>query len=216
MALSLPFIPADFADRLKIQSVQWKLQRFDELSGMGTGDVIAAQLAPPRITGDVTIAPMYHDEAAQVQALVEALDPMQSFYLYAPQKRFPIADPDGSILGSATPAISAVGSNNKSLRIKGLPAGYVLSLGDYLAFDYGTNPVRRAFHRILETVTADGTGLSPSFEIRPHLRAGAAADIAVTLVDPAAKVFIVPGSFDPGAARALITDGMSFQVMQRP
>lgn len=216
MALNFPASRSSLADHLPILSVNWKLERYDELSGLGTGDVLAAQLAPPRIVADVSLKPMRHDEAAQVQARIESLDgAINSFYLYAPQKKYPQYDPSGSILGSAAVTIHTVGGNNKSLRLQGLPSGYVLTLGDCLSFDYGSNPVRRAFHRIVETVTAPGSGISPLFEVRPHLRPGVAIDLGVTLIMPAAKVFIVPSSFNAGTALGPWTEGMSFQVMQR-
>lgn len=217
MALVYPLSLSAFADNLDIQSVNWRLERYDELSGLGTGEVLSAQLAPPRIVGDVKLAPMYHNAASQVQALIESLDgAISSFYLYAPQQKYPQSDPDGAILGASTVAIHTIGGDNKSLRLAGLPAGFVLTLGDYLSFDYGSNPTRRAFHRVVETVVADGAGLSPLFEIHPHLRPGAVTGLIVALKKPAAKVFIVPGSFNPGTASGLVTDGMSFQVMQRP
>ena len=217
MALTFPLSLNAFADRLRIQSVNWKLERYDELSGLGSGEVLAAQLAPPRMVGDVELVPMYHAAAAQVQALIESLDgAINSFYLYAPQRKYPQYDPTGAVLGAAAVTIHTVGGNNKSLRLQGLPSGYVLTLGDYLSFDYGSNPVRRAFHRIVETVTTPGTGISPTFEVRPHLRPGVEGGLSVVLVKPSAKVFIVPGSFNPGTASGVITEGMSFQVMQRP
>jgi len=365
MALPDPLPLNSFADILRIETVKWQLQRFDQISGMGSGDVLAAQLAPPRIKGTVTLATMYHDQAAQVQALIESLDgPMRSFYLYAPQKAYPSADPDGALLdnmlfnggfeggssswsaggvgggtvtsdaarsgtysmrldrpattyaeiyqgrpasagalcrasvwvrsdvatstgigliiqfldganaslsfagittnpastdwtrvaieavapaGTATavirprlypssaapavyfddahlavagatrtPAINSVGANNKSLRLSGLPSGYVLTAGDYLSYDYGSSPTRRAFHRIVETVAADAAGLTPLFEVRPHLASGITTGLSVTLRKPAAKVFIVPETFDPGTARSMVTEGMQFEVMQRP
>ncbi|MGQ3214801.1 MAG: hypothetical protein ACT6U0_24390 [Shinella sp.] len=205
------------ADKLPILSVNWKLERYDEMSGLGTGEVLTAQLAPPRIVADVGLKPMRHDEAAQVQARIESLDgAINSFYLYDPRRKYPQADPAGTILGSFVPTIHTVGANNKSLRIDELPEAYTLTVGDYLAFDYGSNPVRRAFHRIVESATANSSGLTPLFEIRPHLRPGVAIDLVVTLKEPAAKVFIVPGSFNPGTAIGPWTEGMSFQVMQRP
>lgn len=217
MALIFPLSVSDFADKLKIQSVEWKLQRYDELSGLGSGDVLAAQLAPARWVAKVTLATMYHGEAAQAQALIETLDPTASFFLYAPQLPYPQSDPDGSILGAAELTIQTVGGNNRSLRVEGFPAGYTLTVGDFLAFDYGSSPVRRAFHRICETVSASGgIGLTPLFEVRPHLRPGVTTGPVVTIIKPAAKVFIVPESFSPGTARAVVTEGMSFEVMQRP
>lgn len=217
--MALPeILPAPlFVDQLKIRSVRWQLQRFDEMSGLASGDVLAAESSAPKWSGDVVLAPMYHADAAQTQALVESLDgPMRSFYLYAPQLPYPQDDPDGSKLGAAAPTIHTVGANNKSLRITGLPNGYRLTVGDFLAFDYGVNPLRRAFHRVVETAQASSGGLTPLFEVRPHLRPGVVTGLAVALSKPAAKVFIMPDTFDPGTAEGVITSGMSFQVMQRP
>lgn len=220
MALTFPLSVADFADKLKIQSVEWKLQRYDELSGLGTGAVLSAQLAPPRWTAKVNLAPMLNGEAFQVQALIEVLDPMASFYLYAPQQPYPQSDPDGSILGASTPAVRTVGSDNKSFSLKGLPVGYVISVGDMIAFDYGSNPTRRALHRVMETQVATAGGNTVLFEVRPHLRPGIAIDLPVTLIKPAAKMLIVPGSFSPGTSIGTsglkIASGMAFEAVQRP
>lgn len=207
----------NLADRFRIQSVQWRTQRWDQLSGLGSGDVLAAQLAPPRIVADIVLMPMYNAEAGQVQALIDALDgPMNSFYLWPPHRPFPQADPDGTALGASTVQIKSIGSNNKSLAFKGLPAGYVITTGDSMAWDFGSSPVRRAFHTATETVTTDGYGETAEFGVTPHLRPGTVADLTVTLKKPAAKVFIVPDSFRPGTASGRVTTGMSFQVMQRP
>lgn len=215
MAISFPLSIEQFADRLAITEVKWRLQEQQEYSGLGSGEVLAADLGPSLWMGDVRLAVGYHDDVADIQAMVETLDgSINSFFLYDPRKTFPRDDPDGSKLGASVPRIYVIGANNKSLALKGLPNGYVLSRGDFLSFDYGTNPVRRAFHRIVETVTAGSNGNTIEFEVRPHLRPGVVMDLAVTLVKPAAKVIMVPNTFDPGAGRAVVTDGMSFQVVQ--
>ncbi|MDJ1632243.1 hypothetical protein [Rhizobium rhizogenes] len=216
MALTFPLSLANFADKLKITSVKWQLQRRDEVSGLGSGLTLTAQLSPPLWTGSVTLAPMYHGEADRIQSLIESLDgSMNDFYLYSPRRAYPQADPTGSILGAAVPTIAALGSNNKSMQIHGLPNGYTLTAGDFVAFDYGTSPVRRALHRFVETGSADGTGTTPVLEVRPHIRPGATVGAAVTLIKPAARCFIVPDTFDPGDTQAVIAGSMAFQVMQR-
>lgn len=215
MAYSFPLSLAQFADQLTITEVKWRLQEQQELSGLGSGEILAANLGPSQWTGEVRLAVGYHDDVAEIQALIETLDgSINPFFLYDPRKMYPRDDPGGVKLGASVPRIYMVGANNKSLALKGLPNGYVLSRGDFLSFEYGTNPVRRAFHRISETVTAGANGITAEFEVRPHLRPAAVMDLVVTLVKPAAKVIIVPNTFDPGTGRAAVTDGMSFQVIQ--
>lgn len=214
MAIPDPLTPELFADVIPITGVSWQLSVQQEFSGLGSGQIIAASLAPSLWRATVTLAPMYHADAADVQALIESLDgSMRSFYLHAPQKPYPRADPKGAIFGASTPTIHTLGVDNKSMRITGVPSTYVLSRGDFLAFNYGS-PSRRAFHRIMETVTAVA-GLTPSLEVRPHIRPGVVTGASVILIKPAPRMIMVPGSFNPGNARGVITDGMSFEAIQK-
>lgn len=215
MALTFPLSLNDFADRLRIVSAPFVLEEQQELSGLASGDVLAAQLAPSRWTADVTLAAERHTKARAVQALIESLSgPIQSFYLYCPTNCYPAADPGGIILGANTVTIHTIGANNKSLRLAGLPAGYALGVGDALAFDYGSNPVRRAWHRLAEPAVAAGDGITPLFDLSHHLRPGVTTGLPVTLKKPAAKMFRVPGPLSVSHSGSFST--ISFQVMQRP
>lgn len=216
MAISFPRSTASLADTFRIRSVRWILQEQQQYSGLGSGEFLVADLGPRFWKADITFAAMADVDAAEFQADIETLDgSINEFYLYDPRKMYPRADPDGSILGASAVQIATVGANNKSLSVSGLPAGYVLSKGDLFHFDYGTSPVRRALHRISETVAANGSGVSPFFEVRPHFRPGVAAGLPLALKKPAAKMKIVPGSFDPGIGNlGGITSGMALQAQQ--
>jgi hypothetical protein len=89
--------------------------------------------------------------------------------------------------------IASIDTNFRAIALSGLPAGYVITMGDYLHVDYGT-PSRRALLQAAEGATANGSGATGEFEVRPQLRPGITAGLAVTLKKPAAKVKIVPGS----------------------
>lgn len=213
MAITFPAPTSYIADLLRVPRRVLRLEEQQEYSGLGTGELLAADLAPQRWVGDIQTVPMVQSEANRLQARIEALDgSINAFYLYDPWKCIPMADPGGVILGASAVTINAIGVNNKSLRLAGLPAGYVLTEGDMLAFDYGSNPTRRALHRISETVTTAGTGITPLFEVRPHLRPGAVVGLAVILKKPAAKMIMVPRSLslDANAGRTSI----SFQAIQ--
>lgn len=213
MALTFPLSLSDFADTLGVQTVKWLLQDNRELSGMGSGQILQADLAPSLRVADVTLRPWNANKAAEIEAKIEAMIRSQgSFYLYDPRKAVPRFDPRGTILGASAVKINSL-PDAKSMSLKALPAGYRLSGGDYLHFDYGT-PARRAFHRIVEAATANGVGVTPVFEVAPFIRPGAAVDIAVTLVKPSIKCVIRPGSINLTQAGPLTV--ISFSVVQKP
>lgn len=213
MALTFPLAIEAFAEKLPIVSAPFVMEEQQQLSGLGSGDVLAAQLAPSRWTVEVTLASMRHTSARGIQSLIESLNgPMQSFYLYCPTNCYPAADPGGVILGSASAAIHTIGANNRSLRLSGLPSGYVITFGDALAFDYAGG--RRAWHRIAETVTADAAGVTPLFDVSHHLRPGAVAGLAVNLKKPAAKMFRSPELLSVSHTASHST--ISFKAIQRP
>lgn len=214
MSISFPLVTNLLADRLKIESVKWILNDNQELNGLGSGELLAADLAPRLWDAEIQCGLMEHDEAAELQALFESLDgAINTMFLYDPRKSGPRRDPDGSILGAAEVTIKSVGANNKSLSLQALPAGYVLSVGDMLAFDYGTDPVRRALHRIVEAATADGSGDTVEFEVRPHFRPGVDVDLDVMLIKPSAKVKIVPGTFS-SASSSSTASRLTFNARQ--
>lgn len=215
MALTFPAPVSYIADLLRVPRRTFRLEVQQELSGIGNGDILAAQLAPTRWIADIQTVPMQRSAARILQSRLEALDgSIHSFYLYDPWKCVPAADPGGAILGASTPAIRTIGSDNKSFSLKGLPIGYVISEGDHIAFDYGSNPTRRALHRVMETQVATAGGNTVLFEVRPHLRPGIAIDLPVTLIKPAAKMVLVPGSLSVQGDGGMTT--ISFQAVQRP
>lgn len=194
MALTFPLSLQNLADLLPIESAPWNLVYQQEFSGLGSGEGLAHDLAPPLLEAEVSTGPMYNDDAYAVQARLNALmGSVQSFYLTNPAKPGPRMDPKGEILGSATPALSFIGANRKIVRINSLPAGYVISAGDFFHVDYGTG--RRALIQAVEASTASAGGVAPEFEVTPHLRPGVTTTLAVQLIKPAAKVKLVPGTF---------------------
>lgn len=213
MAVSYPYSLPAFADLLKISSVVWDIQRNDELSGSGDGRVWQAELAPPLWTGTVTLADMYNAEAKQIAARIRKLHGAQeALFLYDPLSKYPQADPDGTKLGAASVSIAALGSDNASLSLKGLPSGYRLTVGDKMQIGYGG---RYAFLEVSETVAANGAGTTPVFGVFPHLPAGFSVDLGVVLLLPACKCIIMPGSHNPGTASGMITTEATFKIVQK-
>lgn len=141
----------------------------------------------------------------------------RSFFVYNITKPRPATVAAGSAddiaLQAATVTIKTVASNNRDLELQGLPAGLALSGGDYLGFAYGESPTRYALHRLARGGTANVGGVA-AVETSSFLRDGAEADLAVSLIRPACKAVIVPGSVQPGTASGVFLEGISFNWRQ--
>lgn len=191
MALSFPL--TDLIDRLKIESVEWPDPFNQEMALAGDGSRWVKDIAPPLIRAKLTSAAISHDATRQGDALLNALlGSLRTFYVWDPLAPYPQYDPTGSILGASTVQIHTVDGALEAMRLKGLPAAYVITLGDRLSFDHSSSPVRRAYHASAETVTADGSGVTPLFAVSTPLPTGAAADQVVTLKKPSLLMRLVP------------------------
>jgi len=124
----------------------------------------------------------------------------------------PRHDPFGAALAGHTPTIHALAPGGRELRLAGLPPGYVLSVGDFLSFSYGSNPTRYALHQVATLSIADGAGITPLTEVMPPVRPGAATGTVVVLVRPFMKAVLIPG--DPGRAGVKFVDGLTLDFIQ--
>ncbi|HSG56056.1 MAG TPA: hypothetical protein VLA45_11415, partial [Paracoccaceae bacterium] len=150
MALAFPLALDSFWSGLRIRQAQFYLPEALEINETGDGEVISADTGPRLWRGSATLVREYHAQAAANHAILSVLRQAgRSFFAYDTVKAFPAADPEGTILGASTPVIAALMSNNREMDISGLPASYVLSIGDYLSFSYGTGPVRHALHQVV-------------------------------------------------------------------
>jgi hypothetical protein len=201
-----------FFGGLRIASVQWSLNRALSENTLRDGTVIANQVGTPKWMGAATLSPAYHADLAEVEALLAKLTAPGEYVLaHDPRYSGPKADPGGVTLGAATPTIHTLNADNKRLRVTGLPSGYVLSPGDYIGWTYLSNPTRYALHRLVTGATASGAGLTPLFEVTPHIAPGVTTGAAVTLVRPAAKCLI---RAQYGAGVPLITNGGQIELIQ--
>jgi hypothetical protein len=192
LVASFPLSLASLVDLIEFTSIDWELDRFVETSGLGTGESLEAELAPPLWRAEAETIPMTNDAAKQLMARFYLLDGGQeTFYLTNPLALYPVADPTGSILGAAAVKVKSVSTDNKALALKSLPNAYALTIGDFLAVDYGT-PSRRALFIVCASGAADSGGETAELELRPHVRPGVVADCAVTLLKPSAKVKLLP------------------------
>lgn len=199
-------------DKLPISSVDWNIQRNDELSGLGSGDLWAAELADPLWTADVSLGEGRNDELKQANARIRALGGSRiAFMMCDPISQFPQADPDGSRLGTAAISLRTVLRDRITARMQGFPPGYVLTIGDKLQISYQD---LIAFVEVGKTTVADAAG-NLDAPIFPRMPSSFAAGALVAVNRPACPVIIVPESHKAGVSTSEITTGAGFKVIQK-
>jgi hypothetical protein len=213
MAFTFPLTISQFMDYLPVSEVSLSAPAQVQIAQTAGGEQLASEVGPQLWRGRITLGRMTSAEARHPDVLLDLLTTSDaSFWLYDTRHPAPQMDPTGSILGASAPTIYSLDGNNRDMRLQGLPVGYVLKRGDFIAFDYGG---RRALHRVVSTsIVTASTGITPTFEVLPKIRPGALVGAAVTLRQASCKAKLIPGQLDKGNARAVITDGMSFQFIQ--
>lgn len=180
-------------------AVGWTDQKFDlverqEFSRQANGTTIAKSFGSALWSGTWTSAALERDVAADFEARLRSLDgSINGFHARDILRPYPRAYPTGSFSESGV-AVHTVGDDGKSLRIDGLASGFVISRGDYLSVTTLGGVI--LLYQAMEDATADGGGVSPSFEVRPHLHPGVAINDIVKLKSPTTVFRLVPGSID--------------------
>jgi hypothetical protein len=213
MALTLPITRQSLADLLPIETVAWSLGEDQELSGLGSGEGLAADLGPRLWSASCSTIAADIDTIEALRGRLNALDgAINSFYLFDPRRPFPSTDPTGALLGGATVTIQSIEANRKELTLSGVPAGLTLPGGTMLSVTAGA-PSRTALLQLVSDVTADPDDDAGPVELRPHLRPWIAAGQTVTLIRPVAKVKLVPKSTSVDQVTS-VTYRLRFAVQQ--
>lgn len=212
-AIEYPLSLAEFADLLPIKSAPFLMDRGIETSGQGSGRILVKDLRPPLWTAQVQLVPQPRDTAAAIMAKLETLESYGgTFEFYDPRRKLPIA---GDVNDDSV-EILALGGDGMSLSLKGCVHGSTISEGDMLSYlyggDTGTDP-SLALHRVSQTVIADGSGHTATFQISPGLPVGVAINEPVALLKPRCYMMIVPKSATLEQQDTLL-DVVSFSALQ--
>ena len=214
MTISFPLSATDWFGALPIASMSLDPAENVVADMTGSGEPITDDVAPMLWRGTVTLGRMLRSEAAHASVMMDLIRPSGAmFWAFDVRRPSPAADPRGLILGTSVPTIHALPAGNRQIALAGLPAGYVLSLGDLLGFSYGSGRV--ALHRVAEPlVIANSSGVTPAFQLSTLIRPGAIVGAPVQLIRPAIPCLRVTGSVSTGETRATITEGFTFQFGQ--
>ena len=170
-------------------SLAWR----QEQSTQASGRVLVKDMGSPLWTLRATTKVLSPNNLDAWRARLTSLENgLQTFYGYSLSRVYPMLYPRGAWpTGTAFNGIcvlSAINANRKAIALQALPAGFVLSVGDYLS-------IGNDLHQVMEAATADGTGLTPQFEVRPHIWPDISApNPNVYVASPACVMAIVPGS----------------------
>lgn len=142
---------------------------------------------------------------------------MATFRGYSMSRCYPIryprgAWPTGGAFDGISASLASVGANRKSVSLADLPAGFVLSVGDYIQIGDGD------LHQVMEAAVADVDGETAEFEVRPHLwpgvEGGGSPPLAVAVKRPSCLMAIMPGSIKSSADPQTGWGAVSFQAIE--
>jgi len=184
-----------------------------EQSRMAGGRTIVKDMGSPLWKMAVQSRTMKPNELDYWRARLTSLENgLKTFRAFPKSRCFPVAYPNGRWpTGEAFNGVaqmSAIGADNKSITLSGLPAGYQVSVGDYIQIG------DKDLHMVMEAATANSSGVAASFEIRPNLWPGVTAPAAATLVKPSCIMAIVPGSVSTTADMATGRGTVTFQAIE--
>jgi hypothetical protein len=192
MAITFPRTDIMTTVDFSADTVPLQLLARQELSRTAYGRTIGKSLGSAIWLGEFTTVPLPNADALVFEAMLNSLDGVTGVFEAGDMRsaaQYPRAYPTGAF--NDTGVLASVNANNKALALSGLDAGMQLSVGSYLSFTYGDS---RALHQVMEAVTANGSGVTSQFEVRPFLRAGWTVGAAVRLKSPRGLFTLQPGT----------------------
>lgn len=211
--------PRTLPDAFKVIGLSFPPAPMIEVTPLRSGRQISHNLGPTLWRPKYDSAQLTPARAGEVRALYDTLLSEREFYGFDHSRAYPLAYRrthwTGLTVGvnpfTGVCDLSAVAANNVEATLINLPVGFVLSHGDYIAFDYSTS--LRALHRVSAPATANGSGQA-IVEVRPPIRPGWAVGADVNLYRPAARMIILPGTYSEKIDMASGLATISFEAIQ--
>ncbi|GHC61654.1 hypothetical protein [Limoniibacter endophyticus] len=193
-------------------STAFDIKRRQERSGSTSGRIYVKDIGDPLWVASYQTVSLRPNDLDRWRARLDALEEGgRLFYGRHLARCYPIAYPRGSWTPasfSGLGAVASLGANRKSLTVDDLPAGFRLQEGDLIQI--GAHDL----HRVVENATANASGVTPLFEIRPHLWPLAAVGQPVSVLRPRCLMAIVPGSISSTADLATGRGTISFDAIE--
>lgn len=182
--------PLSFSTDWPIMTTSFTLRYRQFFSRNGDGKLNAVDLGYPVWVGSFQTAIMSHAECVEFEALLNSLGGAQQMMLIGDSRReYPAAYPTGA--PDPFGAVATINVDGVQLSLSGLAAGQIITRGDYLSMLFGG---RRYLLQAVETVTADGSGVTGDFQTSPPPPAGLTVGEVIALNRPTCRMRLEPGS----------------------
>lgn len=200
MAIQYPF---DLLQGFQGWFTEFNLLYRQEYSRSQGGSTYVKDMGTPLWTATYQTKSLRPNGVDQFKARVKVLDGGLKQFIGRPLSRcYPIAYPNGTGMGDVSAVkLATVSADRKTITLNGLPAGYKVSVGDYIQI--GT----RNLHQIVDV---DGANLG----IRPHLWPETIVDDAVTMVRPTCRMVILPGTLQTPTDVSFGRGTITFQAVE--
>ncbi|MDQ0996871.1 hypothetical protein QFZ34_002053 [Phyllobacterium ifriqiyense] len=213
MAIAFPY---DVLEGFPGWSTDFQLLWRQEQSRTAGGQTLVKDLGSPLWSTTYLTRTLRPNELDAWRARLDVLENGLNQFVGRPLSRcYPIAYPrpvfDSLFPAFGAAAINSINANRKAISLKNLPANYKLSVGDMITIGSGTT---FNLHRVMEAATANGSGVTPQFEIRPHLWPLTAENNLAAIHNPFCLMTIVPGSISSTADLSTGRGVISFQAVE--
>lgn len=178
------------------------------------GRLVSVEIGPARWVGKWRTSTLTPAQFQAWRAWIASLrDSTRLFYGGDRLCRLPFAYrrtglPGGFTTGNASSW--SVNAAREALTLNGLPAGFVITEGDYVGFSWTST--KRALVRSLETVTASAGGVA-TFDVSPSVPALVPGGAVATLLDPVCLMRLIPRQAEL-EAEFRTTGSLTFQAVQ--
>lgn len=206
MSISYPF---DLLDGFPGWCTKFELYRRQETSRSVNGKTYVKDLGDPLWSAAYVSKNLRANALDRWRARLDALEDGLQTFIGRPLSRCrPQLYPGttGGALSGVT--VSSVSSTNKRLALDGLPANFKFLAGDMIEV------VNSGLYRLVEDRTANSSGLTALFEVRPHFWPGVTAGAEVKIVNPSCVMSIVPGSVSSDADPTTGRGTISFEAIE--
>lgn len=170
---------------------------------LGSSEELVLQVAPMRWRGTVVVAlDRWLDNEADLARVRARSRAGFRFVATSPAVVGQNGLSDVALASSSTPQV---------ISISGLAANEVVPVGFQFSALYGGAQV---LHQVVEQATANGSGVTPEFEIEPPLLPGWVVGQALRRNRPILRARIVASTLDQGSFDAVVQSGFRFDWVQ--